>query len=89
MLLQRLEEKIKIVGLPRVETRRLRLLEPPERALARMDRLGCFGDSRKTLYSSFGTVGISESSAETEAARINFRMNSGKALELPLVDSFV
>ena len=46
-------------------TRRGRLLEPPERAFARMDRLCCFGDSRKTLYSSFGSVGISESSAET------------------------
>ena len=42
----------------------------------------------------FGSVGISESSAETEAARISFQMNSGKrvqnfALELPLVESFV
>jgi len=61
---------------------------------ARMDRLCCFGDARKTLYSSFGSVGISESSVETEAARISFRMNSGKrvqnfALELPSVESFV
>ena len=39
-------------------------------------------------------AGISESSAKTEAARISFRMNSGKrvqnfALELPSVESFV
>ena len=42
----------------------------------------------------FGSVGISESSTETEAARISFRMNSGKrvqnfVLELPSVESFV
>ena len=53
-----------------------------------------FGASRKSLYSSFGSVGISESSAETEAARISFRTNSGKrvqsfALELPSLESFV
>ena len=64
-----------------METRRVRLLEPPERALERMDQLCCFGVSRKTLYSSFGSVGISESSAETEAARIDFRMNSGKQVQ--------
>jgi hypothetical protein len=75
-------------------TSRGRLLEPPERAFARMDQLCCLGDLRKTLYSSFGSVWISESSTETEAARISFRKNSGKrvqkfALELPSVDSFV
>jgi hypothetical protein len=59
-----------------------------------MDQLCCFRDLRKTLYSSFGSVGISESSGETEAARINFRMNLGRrdqnfALELPSVDRFL